>query len=80
MIKDFEKNWHWGKVSNYAEDGQGGCRYTWDGWSVRIGWHQVALWRNYTPVFEWFPWWSERRYTFRKGLYIGGRAILTYGK
>ena len=84
-IQNFEKNFRWGKLTNvhYSDGSDGnpaGMCCTWNGWSLRIGWHQVALWHNYEPVINWLTPWSDRLYTFRKGLYIGQHALVTYGK
>lgn len=49
-------------------------------WNVRIGWHQVALWRNHEDLINWLTPWSDRFYTFRKGLYIMNIPIFTYGR
>ena len=76
-LRAFEKNWHWGKltISENGETrtcmlrGRNGTQvpkadqhFDWDGWSLRIGWHQVALWHSDPqPVFQWLPWWSGFR-------------------
>lgn len=85
-IRNVENNWHWGKLTVYEKpsDGSDGCpvgaqRFDWSGWSLRIGWHQVALWHSGSqPIIEWLTPWSDRLYTHLKGLYICGRAIFTH--
>lgn len=50
-------------------------------YNFRIGWHQVALFRNrdHRALIDWLTPWSDRLYSMRKGLYIGHRPIFTYG-
>lgn len=46
--------------------------------SVRVGYHQVALWLNHMPLINWLTPWSHRLYTHRRGLFVLNRPIITY--